>query len=68
MGDRRDLGPHDNYPGPTHYSPDDALAHEKAPKWPISPNPNGGHVGPIVNPNSAGPGQYNLPSYLGEGP
>lgn len=68
MGDKRDPGSPNKFPGPGYYQPEDGLTHETAPHWKFSINQNGNHEGPLVNSNGLGPGQYNLPNYLGEGP
>jgi hypothetical protein len=60
MGGKREVGPLNNNPGPTHYRPDDGLTHENAPQWKISNNPHGNHDGPQINPNGLGPGEYNM--------
>ena len=68
MGDKREAGPLNKNPGPGYYQPEDGITHERAPQWKYFESPNGNHDGPFVNSNDLGPGQYNLPTYLGEGP
>ena len=45
LGQRQNNGPHDDFPGPAHYSPEDGFTHEQTPQWKFSKNPHS-HNGP----------------------